>query len=444
MEKRGFLTGIGVKRILWRGLTALVLVLSFRTFQFFPGILYVQEAWFALCFLIVLFVYPFWMLRSGLRISRFEVYLLVLAFASAALASLRAYQVFGQPIIYGILSQRGIVLVAGWLILLNMLRSGVVEVADLEASLLCLAWSTFTLYSAMLLLLSPANFAEYGDGFVTNSTVGAEASFKLQGAFIIFGVFYYAIQGIRTGQMRNYLAAAILFPVTMGASGRGLIVSVAATLLFVLYRIRGIRRTLITTAKFLTVTAVFAGVIFSVFPSAVSKRIGGFSDAFTAVLTGSTTQDSSANARILEVWAALPYIQEHPLLGNGVVSQQWNGGSQTAMGEYFFASDIGIVGIVFSYGILGLLLYLWQYRFAFRASKELSASFHTPLVDATKAFLLYSALYSVETGTCVWSADITIFFVTVMCGLAAQQLVVDSSYRSIGRESGLQIPAQLA
>jgi len=114
------------------------------------------------------------------------------------------------------------------------------------------------------------------------------------------------------------------------------------------------------------------------------------------------------------------------------------------MGEYFFASDIGIVGIVFSYGILGLLLYLWQYRFAFRASKELSASFHTPLVDATKAFLLYSALYSVETGTCVWSADITIFFVAVMCGLAAQQLVVDSSYRSIGRESGLQIPAQLA
>jgi hypothetical protein len=35
---------------------ALTLLMTFRTFQFFPGMQYVQELWFVLCFLVVLFV----------------------------------------------------------------------------------------------------------------------------------------------------------------------------------------------------------------------------------------------------------------------------------------------------------------------------------------------------------------------------------------------------
>jgi hypothetical protein len=43
-----------------RILLAFALVMTFRTFQFIPGMQYVQESWFVLCFLavlVVLFVY---------------------------------------------------------------------------------------------------------------------------------------------------------------------------------------------------------------------------------------------------------------------------------------------------------------------------------------------------------------------------------------------------
>src|SRR5580693_2120999 len=89
---------IAARSLVMRALLVLVLPLSFRTFQFFPGMLYIQEAWFVLCCLFVIFVYPFWKLRNGLRISRFELYLLILITSSISVAAWQAQKVFGQPL----------------------------------------------------------------------------------------------------------------------------------------------------------------------------------------------------------------------------------------------------------------------------------------------------------------------------------------------------------
>lgn len=427
MIDRASLPGTGMKRLLERGVIALALIMGFRTFQFFPGMFYVQETWYAACFLIVLFVYPFWKIRTGLRFSRFEFYLLFLMIASLVLAAWQAQRVFGQPLVYGILSQREIVVIAGWLILANMLVRGMVKLSDVESALLFLAWGTFVLYSSARLLLKPSDFAAYGEGFVTRAMVGTEPSFKFQPYFLVFGTFYYAILGIRTERMRYYLAAAILLLAALGGSGRGLAVSAAATLILFLYRLRGLRRSAISIAKFAGLAAVLGTVIYVIIPQRFSARIAGFSDAFAVAATGSTTGDSSANARLFETLAALPYIQAHPLLGNGVVSHQWQGGSEMAMGEYFFASDIGIFGIVFSFGIVGLLLYASQYRIAWLAVSRLPDSFQSPLLDAVKAFVLFSAFYSLETGLCVWDAGAILFFVTLLVCMPVRALTLNST-----------------
>jgi len=147
--------GIGIRRSLMCGLITLALVMGFRTFQFFPGMLYVQETWYAACFLIVLFVYPFWKMRAGLRFTRLELYLFLLMIADLVLAAWRAQKIFGQPLAYGILSQREIVLIAALPTLANMLRRGTVKLADLESVLLYLAWGTFALYSGVYFLGRP-------------------------------------------------------------------------------------------------------------------------------------------------------------------------------------------------------------------------------------------------------------------------------------------------
>ncbi len=410
---------IGTKRLLLRGLIAMALVMGFRTFQFFPGMLYVQEAWYIVCFLIGLLVYPFWKMHTGLRITRIELYLLLLIVVGLIPTTWQAQQVFGQPIVYGFLAQRQLVLIAALLLLANMLRRGMVILHDLETTLLFLAWGTFTLFLSARLLLKPSDFIAYGKGLVTHATAGAEPGFKFQPYFLIFGVFYYAIIGIRSCRWRYYLPASILFLLALGGSGRGLAVSAAATLIFCVYRARGLGGTVIAIAKFVSLAAMLGAVIYVIAPEKLSARFAGFSGAFTVAVTGTATGDPSANARLFETLAALPYIQEHPFFGNGVLSHQWQGGSETAMGEYFFASDIGIFGILFSFGILGLLLYAFQYWIAWLAVSRVPGLLHSPLLDASKAFLLFSAFYSLETGLCVWDASATLFFVTLLDGIAA-------------------------
>lgn len=412
------------KKLFLRCALALALMMSFKFFQFFPGMSYVHEAWMMLCFLIVLLIYPFWKIRSGLQFSWFEIYLLILMFADVLLATWRAHDVFGQPLMFGILAQRGVMLTAIWLVLMLAMRSRAVQLEDIEAVMVSLAWGTFSLYVVMGLFLNPSNFANV-NGFVTQAMPGTAPTFIVQNFFILFGVFYYALLGMRTNQAKYYLAAAILFPITLGGSGRGLLVCTAGTLLYFLYRLRGMRKATIAAVKFGCVTAALAVIFSAIYPTQFSQRVAGFSDAFTVLFTGTTTQDVSSNARIFETLTALPYIQQHPILGNGVISHQWQGGNEGALGAYFFADDIGVIGVVFSYGALGLLLYLVQYRFSWRAAKSLPGSFHSPLLDATKAFIVYSAIYSLPTGMFVWSASVTLFFVALLRGIATQTIALN-------------------
>lgn len=394
-----------------------------------------------LSFMIALFAYPTVKVLNGLMFSKLEFYLVVLIVFSLSVAAWQAHKVFSQPLSYGLLTQRDVVLIGMWLVLAQLLRCGALETADLEWVLVFLAWITFALFGAMRIFLSPSNFLAYGEGFVTRPAIGVEPNFKLQEYFILFGVFYYALLGFRTRRIRYYLAALVLFPVTLGGSGRGIAVSVALTLFFFLYRIRGFWKATLAAAQFVVVISVLLVFAFASFANTFSARAKGFSDAFNAILTGSPTQDSSANARIFETLTALPYIQEHPFLGNGVISNQWQGGAQSALGGYFFVADIGFAGILFTYGAIGLVLYLWQYYLARKAAANVPYSRQGPFLDATKAFLLYSAIYSLESGICVWNASVTLFFVTVLYESTAQPHNSKLSYGWTGDPCAPQRPA---
>jgi hypothetical protein len=154
---------------------------------------------------------------------------------------------------------------------------------------------------------------------------------------------------------------------------------------------------------FLPKVALVAGLIwiglFFLNHDLYGSLVDKFSDAFTVLFTGELTGDASANARISETVMALPYMQKHWLFGSGVVSFQWNGGFQNAMSGYFFPDDIGIIGMVFIYGLLGLFLFLVEFKLALSFSRRIPffARQH-PLLDAAKGFILFYALRFPATG----------------------------------------------
>ena len=96
-------------------------------------------------------------------------------------------------------------------------------------------------------------------------------------------------------------------------------------------------------------------IIYVVDPGLIDHYITIFGNAST-IVTGDSTTEYSTAMRISEAAIAIKGIALHPLLGNGFVSSQFKGGFSGFFG-YFFASDVGILGNLFVYGILGTLIF---------------------------------------------------------------------------------------
>lgn len=420
-----------VGSLLRRVVIAVTLLMTFRVFQLFPHMEYVEEFWFVLCFLALVVVYPVWKTATGLRFSTPELYVLALILFDTLLPAWSARREFGQPLAYGILTQRDAALLIVPLLLLNAMRSHRVNSRDIEVALVACVWGTYSLFLAMRLLLNPANFTSYGVGFA--QYINGKAVFSLSllnGSFLLFGIVYYTLLGFRRRQLRYYIAAAILFTTVFSeTNGRGAIVSLSVTLLYFLYRWRPLKQFLVTSVKFAGIAVVSLGLLYAASPASFSTRASGFGDAFTVIFTGAQVDDPSANGRLLETLAALPLIQEHPLLGNGAISRQWEGGTKNALDVDFFGGDIGIIGVLFTVGVLGLLVFAYQFLFALRANRALPASAHSSLSDAAAAFVLFLAIDSVMTGICMSDPEITLFFITLLIGLAYEE--TDGYHRGI-------------
>ena len=401
-----------------RASLAIAILMSFRTFQYFPGMQYLQELWYVLCLVALGIVYPVWKYATRSRFTSFEIYVLVLTVVAIVLPAWAARREFGQPLIYGLLAQRSAVLMVIPLLLLLGMRTRRISPYDIELALIWLAWGTFALYSLMLLFLNPENFVSYGVGFAQD--VNGTVRFVQNSDFLVFALIYYTLLGFRKRRAKYYAAAAIfLIAVTDNANGRAFMVSLAATFLYFLYRWRPIGQFLGTIGKTCCVAVIMIGLGYAIDAEYVSTRAASFADAFKVAFTGSEAADASATIRIFETLTAWPYIQQNPLLGNGTLSHQWEGGDEGVLGVYFYASDIGIIGVVFAVGVFGLLLFVYQFQFAISAARKLKQRVRGPLADAAVGFLLCSALNSIATGIFFFAPEVMLVFIALVVALTS-------------------------
>ncbi|WP_257313843.1 hypothetical protein [Geothrix fuzhouensis] len=392
--------------------------LSFRSFQFFPGMGLVQEAWFVLAALALATVYLRWKLPQGLHPSRFEAYVFTIMVIMPFWSAYVAQQEFGQPLIYGLLAQRGMVLIAAVpLLTLQALATRTISLKDIERVLIILAWATLVLYLGMALFLEPGSyFNTYGIGFVTGPE--KEAVFKFDVVFIVFGFYYYAFKGVRRNSLISYLQSGIfLLFLLLIINGRSLLLSLIAAFLWfaVLWAPNKARLLAFLPKVALAISLIWIGLYLlnhDLYIALVDK----FSNAFTVLFTGELTDDPSANARIHETVLAYPYMIKHWTMGNGMVSTQWNGGFETAMSGYFHPSDIGILGVIFLYGILGVILYLGEFWFAISSCKRTNptATQYRTLHDSTKGLILFYGIRSLATAHFVHYAEVILFFVGLL------------------------------
>jgi hypothetical protein len=106
----------------------------------------------------------------------------------------------------------------------------------------------------------------------------------------------------------------------------------------------------------------------------------------SSIVTGAQTDEHSTNIRYVESAIALRGFSQHPWLGNGTVSAQFQGGFRGFFG-YFYPGDVGILGNLFVYGILGTLVFYIPFFLALRWSLQMRGYSPPFLMTCTYALL---------------------------------------------------------
>lgn len=373
-----------------------------------------KDMWIVAVFMFLVTVYFFNSMKHGLRFARLELYVILLILCVPVVSAFMAKHEFGQPLVYGILARRNITLTASVLIFLHYFRRGSFSLNDVDRALVGLAWFSLTLYTVISLVFDPSRFAGYGEGFVSGGHV-TETQFKFDTIFIIFGFIYYAFLGYLKKDWRQYLFAFpfLLFLVFIGK--RSLLVAMVASYVYFIWRWGSFQRIILWVPKALIISVVLLSMLFLVKPDYMAKLGEKFNDAITVLVTGEESADASANARIFETRLAWPYIEKHWLMGNGDLSKQWRLADVVFKGR-FYPSDIGIIGVLYLYGVFGLILFSIQFLFAWRYAGWIprSGGGNFALVNAVKGLLLYYAIHSIATGRFANSAEIGLLLVAIL------------------------------
>jgi hypothetical protein len=396
-------------------LLAAVVLLTARAFQFFPGFPLVQELAFVLAPVALVVVAA----RSSGAVGRtrlFELYVVLMMLCMPLWSGLMAAQAFGQPPIYGVLTWRGYGLMSVSLALLYAMRSGWMQTQDLGRAMVASAWITLGLFAAMSLLLDPADFVEYGIGFIEDRFEEGYR-FKFSAVFVIYAMFHYAVRGFREARPALYLLALGFFLFLFGsAGGRILTVSVVLTALLLLWRWGGWIRFLKGTALLALLAGLMIVVGALLSPAATGERLGKFSEAFSVFeFDADIIDDVSAASRVLQTAIALPQIEERPLVGSGRISSQWvEQGFIGFLGVYFFPDDIGIIGMVYQFGIVGTALFALQFVFAWWFARRVSRKQSTTVSDTCGAYIVFLAISSLATGSFVMAPEFLLLLIAVV------------------------------
>ena len=419
-------------RLTRRLLLAALMLFSFGTFRFFPGLASIHEGWIVLLLLVAGTLYIKERFEQNLTISALEAYIIVLCTVLPLSAGIMAWWEFGQPIIYGVLSNRQFVLTLGAAYLLMVMRWGYITLEDIDRVLITMAWMLLVIYTVAYVAINPVDFIDYGLSFVGRKANG-EFFLKFDAIPVVYGFLYYFLHGLRSRRGKSYILSipfALYFIVLQ--QGRALLVAVLLTCLILIVKWSSTARLATLFPKIVITIACISLGFFMLRTDHMSTYGQHLSSAFTVLFSGELTSDDSANVRIYSTQKVLPYIEKHWLLGSGNLSYQWNEGYKSIFG-YFYTSDIGLVGVIYLYGIMGTAILLFQFWFAKRYGQKAPT---LPLTDASNGMVLFIVISSSVTGLIAHYPAVSLIFIAVLyaasigVGAAVPQMPLSSNRTS--------------
>ncbi|MBH21715.1 MAG: hypothetical protein CML98_08105 [Rhodobiaceae bacterium] len=397
----------------------LFLPLFYGWFRYLPGLTFVFE----LTLVGILFSFLFFF--RGLKHKIFknvQSYIFFFLIFIPILGSASAFFTYSQPIFYGLVSYRNLILLLFVLMLIKQLIKGSFTIKHLQSSFLFLAWISLFVFGFIYTFINPNDLDANNFGNLVIDGGGYYNQFNLPKGFILYGIFFYLCMIINNKTRSPFnIISLILFLsfILLTSFSRMLFLSMFISIVFVILNINSVKIVgkLRNFIKFIPILILILVVLLYFNPDYFSIFFSKYSDAFLAITGSNEVQDWSANARIDQSLIVFPLIQDNLLFGTGALSNQWMGGYKEVYG-YLHPSDLGLIGILFQIGIFGLLFLLIQYYFAFSAIRKFlkvnEETLYKEFYMSIIAMLLMTCISSITTGSILYQPESIFFLIFII------------------------------
>lgn len=275
--------------------------------------------------------------------------LLILPFISAYQASIA----FKQPYLLGILAQRQhYILLFGYFTVLA-LKQEWVSLKNLEKYFIRSLYIMLGIMYTFSLFIDPTHFK---DTEFVKFSLNKGWQYEFPSGVAVGIIIYSLIKAWGERKFGYYLPLfiAVTYFVIFGQDRTQMAFILITLFIYYLKNVNLYKKLMYAINTFF-ISAIFLVIVSIVFPDTVDHYLRLFTNA-ASIFTGEQVEESSTNARYIEIAIALERFQHYPWLGNGSVSSQFNGGLRGFFG-YFYPGDIGILGNLFVYGIIGTSFY---------------------------------------------------------------------------------------
>ena len=349
----------------------LIFTSTFRVFATLPlATLHQGLSTFAIITLTVYYIVNLFVHFKEHRITRLDLLMWIFVLVNF-FAAYQGHKVFGQPYYYGIMAQRSVLLSLSGILLISLLRNNWISIEQVERSFVTLSLILLIIFYFFFLFVNPQNFQEME--FVAFSPIRGYR-YRFQFALVLMLLFYSLFKvSHEKKSMYMIIVVLILFYLVYFQQSRTTLVVLSFTLMIYFFRNFSLKEKIRNTILYGSIGLLSIAVLVSLgYTSLFDKYQILYQNVFN-VFMGESPDEASSAVRFMEFNIALDYIAKNPILGNGFISNQWNGGWQEILG-YFYPVDIGILGNIFVFGFLGTAVIYLPYYFALSMSRSVQSN----------------------------------------------------------------------
>lgn len=330
----------------------------------FSVILLLEDVYFAAIILYLVYKVIYRIQQRNYAFTFFHIYLLVPIIINIQVAITTHFN-FGQPFLIGLIPMSDLWLFYGCLFIYDLVKSGRISMDVVEDAYLGVAWTSLVFFYAMSLLTNPAQYKATSLA-AGNSVKGGSVYYGFNMTMMFFGSIYYFIKAFM--QKKYYFlvhSALFIVYIVFFRFDRTVMAVTAASmgLFFVLYV--SIRDQFLAIIRFgiPLLLLVITGAL--VFPDVYETYVLMFQDIY-ATLTGNEVDIGKESVRVYEMYVASKFLDDPMtyIVGCGKISQNWVEGGFNYFYGYFYPSDLGLIGMVFMFGIPGSILLYSQFFMA--------------------------------------------------------------------------------